>query len=73
MFKASGIQVAVALALLMSMSAPALADSEVCGDAVGECSRSKGGDVPKPDFTRTQSGEEQPEGEEPEQPEARVR
>ena len=70
MFKISGIQVAVAMALLMSLSAPAFAAADSCGQAKGECDRDKGSDVTGPDLSGFQSESEQPE---PEQPEARIR
>jgi hypothetical protein len=73
MFKASGIQVAVAMALLMSMSAPAFAAADSCGQSKGECDRGKGSDISRPDFSSLQGDSQQPEGEEPEQPEARTR
>jgi hypothetical protein len=68
MFKISGIQVAVAMALLMSMSAPAYAAADSCGQSRGECDRDKGSDVSGPDLSGIQVDSEQPE-----QPEARTR
>jgi hypothetical protein len=68
MFKILGIQVAVAMALLMSMSAPVFADDDNCGQSKGECDRDKGSDVSGPDLSGFQS-----ESEQPEPPEARLR
>lgn len=67
MFKISGIQVAVAVALLMSMSAPAFS-ADGCGQEKGECDRDKGSDVTGPDLSGFQS-----EREEAEEPESRIR
>jgi hypothetical protein len=66
MFKATGIQIAIAAALLISMSPPVFADQAGCANESSGCSRGEEREKnAKPDFSGAPEGEE-PEGEEQE-------
>lgn len=69
MFKMTGIQLAVAVAVLVAISAPASAAQMICVNKIGICDR--GEEHKQPERERTAGAEspsegEQPEGEQPE-------
>jgi hypothetical protein len=68
MFKVSGIQIAAALAIFISMSLPTFAMAKGCGDKVGVCDRGDSTNASKPDFRASFDSNEESEGE-PENPE----
>ena len=66
MFKATGVQIAIAAALLISMSSPVFADQTGCASESSGCTRGEEREKnTKADFRPEPEGE-QPEGEEQE-------
>jgi len=61
MSKFYGIQVAAALAVLVSMSYPTLTIANECGEKVGLCDHGKGADTQKPEFSAPATEQEAPE------------
>jgi hypothetical protein len=66
MFKATGVQIAIAAALLISVSPPALSDPAGCASESGGCNR---GEERDPNAKADFDVREAPEPEEPEKPE----
>jgi hypothetical protein len=71
MFKVFGFHIA-ALAILVTMTAPAVAATLGCGDKVGVCDRNDSSEAARPDVRETFGSDGESEGE-PENPEARTR
>lgn len=62
MSKFYGIQVAAALAVLVSMSYPTLTIADECGEKVGLCDHGRRADTQKPEFSAPSEPEEGQEG-----------
>lgn len=64
MFKMTGIQLAIAVAMLVALSVPASAAQMICMNKIGICDR--GEEHKQPERERTAGAESPSEGEQPE-------